>query len=198
MKAKMLIIAAFCCIAGVANSAPSDTSPSLEIVRLDTTSVYLVNYMGSKTGKVTVTVKDDAQGLILIRSYRDVKDFSLPINFSSVPEGVYSIQIDNGIEKLNRTLNYTKDISPTYSRVENLGDGRYLLTSSHSGKEKITVRVYNESSVKVYEEEKVVRGDFSMLFNLKNITGQPYFEVSEKSGTFILVPGHPQIIVVKE
>ena len=198
MKTKMLIIALFCCVAGAANSAPSNTSPTVDIVRKDTTSVYLVNYMGSKTGKVTITIKDDTKTTILSKSYKDVRDFSLPLNFSSVPEGVYTVQIDNGTEKTVRALTYTKDIATTYTRVENLGDGQYLLTSSHSGKERITVRVYNESSVKVFEEEKTVRGDFSMLFNLKNVTGQPYFEVSEKSGDFILVPGRPQVIVVKE
>jgi hypothetical protein len=198
MKTKMLIIAAFCCMAGAANSTPSETSPTVDIVRKDTTSVYVVNYMGSKTGKVTITVKDNAQATVLVRSFKEIKDFSLPINFSSVAEGVYTVQIDNGIEKLDRTVNYTKDIATNYTRVENLGNGQYLLTSSHSGKEKITVKVYNESNVKVYEEDKMVRGDFSMLFNLKNVTGQPYFEVSEKSGDFILVPGHPQVIQVKE
>ncbi|HEV8512866.1 MAG TPA: hypothetical protein VGQ59_06300 [Cyclobacteriaceae bacterium] len=198
MKTKMLIIAVFCCIASAANSAPSEKSPTVDIIRKDTTSVYLVNYLGSKTGKVTITVKDNAQAIILVRSFRDIKDFSLPLNFSSVAEGVYTVQIDNGVEKVDKTLNYTKDIAINYTRVENLGNGQYLLTSSHTGKEKITVRIYNESNVKVYEEDKIVRGNFSLLFNLKNVTGQPYFEVTEKSDTFILVPGHPQIIQVKE
>src|SRR5581483_7649529 len=98
-------------------------TPTVNIVRKDTTSVYLVNYIGSKTGKVSITIKDDAQSIILFRSYKDIKDFSIPVNFSSVAEGNYSIEIDNGVEKLTRSLSYTKDIAPTYSRVENLGDG---------------------------------------------------------------------------
>lgn len=193
----MLVIAALCCIAGASSSALLEITPTINIVRKDTTSVYLVNYIGSKASKVSITIKDETQNIILFKSYRDIKDFSLPVNFSSVAEGNYSIQIDNGVEKLTKTLSYTKDIAPTYSRVENLGDGRYLLTSSHAGKEKITVRVYNEAGAKVFEEE-IVRGDFSMLFNLKNVTGQPYFEVLEKTGNFFLIPGHPQVILVKE
>src|SRR5579872_654035 len=103
MKTKIFFIGAFC-IASIANGAPSEIHPTVDIVRRDTTSVYLVNYMGSKTGKVTITVKDNNQATILMKSYKDIKDFSLPINFSSVSEGTYSIQIDNGIEKLTRIL----------------------------------------------------------------------------------------------
>jgi hypothetical protein len=198
MKAKMLVIAAFCCIAGAAKSSTPGMNPTLDIVRKDTSSVYTVNYQGSKTGKVTVIVKDQTQNTVLIKWYKNVKDFSLPVNFSSVPEGAYTIQIDNGVEKISETITYTKDTAPTYSRVESLDNGLYLLTCSHKGTEKITVRVYNEWNVQVFEEDKFVKGDFSMLFKVKDAIGQPYFEVSGQSGTFILVPGHPQVVLVNE
>jgi len=197
MKTKIAFIAAFCCIA-ISITGLTETTPTLEIVRRDTTSVYIINYTGSKTGRVKITIRDEEQRTVLIKSYKDIKDFTLPLNFSSVSDGAYSIQIDNGTDKLTKTVNYTKSFAPSYSRVENLGNGLYLLTASHFGREKITINVYNELSTKIFSQEKEVRGDFSMLFNLQNVTGIPYFEISEKLGDFILIPGHPRAILVKE
>jgi len=57
-----------------------------------------------------------------------------------------------------------------------------LFTSSYATSEKITIRIYNGEESLVFEKEMVVKGDFAMLFHLKEISGTPTFEVSESQG----------------
>jgi len=199
MKLKLIVIAAFCFIANAVNSATD--VPSVTITRMeDSSSIFLVNYSGNKIGTIVVVVKDSKDEIVLTKWIKATKDFSLPVNFSSVAEGTYTIQIDNGNgnEKLTRTLTYTNDTAPTYSHVVSLGDKRYLFTSSHSGAEKISIRIYDGEGNLVFEKEKLIQGDFAMLFNLRKISGTPSFEVSEKNGRSTMVPGNPIVMEIEK
>lgn len=189
MKLKLLVIAAFFFLGNVASAQV----PSVTITRTGdvSRSIFLVKYLGSKVADVTVTVKDVTDNVVLTKSIKGVKDFSVPINFSSVDEGKYTIQVDNGSGKVSKELNYTYEKAPTYSHVVSLGDQRYLFTSSHANSEKITIRIYNTEESLIYEKDVEVKGDFATLFHLKEMAGVPTFEVTEKSGTSIMVLRNP-------
>lgn len=197
MTLKLVTIAVLCFAISVANSTPVETDPLLSIVRKDSSSIYMVNYSGSKLGTVTLTIKDSSGNILIKRSIENQKDFLLPVNFSSVAEGEYLVQIDNGTEKKTMTVNYNNDTAPTYSRVSNLGDSRYLFTSSHAGTEKISIKIYDGNSVLVFDEYRVVKGTFALLFNLENVAGEPTFEVSGTSGNSLMIPGNSIVTVVK-
>jgi hypothetical protein len=198
MKTKLIVIAAFCFLANVVN-ALSDV-PSFTITRKGDASrgIFMVNYRGVKITAVTLVVKDRDGKEILTKSIKSAKDFSVPLNFSSVDEGTYTITIDNGSEKLSQTLNYTNEKAPTYSHVANLGNGRYLFTTSSAGSEKINLRIYNGDEEMIYEKELTIKGESAMLFDLKEVTGTPFFEVSEDAGTFLMVPREPLVVSVKK
>ncbi len=194
MKIKLLVIATFCLVANVASGG----SPSVTVTRTGdvSRSIFLVKYMGDKTADVTLVVKNASDDVVLTKVVKGVKDFSVPINFSSVDEGTYTIQIDNGSGKLSQILNYTYEKAPTYSHVVSLGDQRYLFTSSHAGSEKITIRIYNAENSLVFEKEVTVKGDFATLFHLKEMSGIPTFEVTEPSGTSIMALRSPTTVDV--
>jgi hypothetical protein len=197
MKLKLIVVATFCLISMVANSATGDT-PSFTIIRTDdaSRSIFLVTYKGNKVSNIRVVIKDASEKEVLTKLIKGTKDFLLPINFSSVDEGSYTIQIDNGNEKLIQTLVYTNEKAPTYSHVVSLGDNRYLFTSSHAGTEKITIRIYDGGGSLVYEKGEVIKGDFAKLLNLKSVIGTPVFEVVENSGTYIMVLRNPTTVDV--
>lgn len=194
MKHKLLSIAAFCLLAFGANAQ----APSVSIMRAGdvSKSIFLVKYLGDKVADITLTVKDVGDNIVLAKSIKGAKDFSVPLNFSSVDEGTYTILIDNGSGKLSKTLEYTYEKAPTYSHVVSLGDQRYLFTTSHATPEKISIRIYNSDESLIYENEVEVKGDYAMLFHLKDMTGLPTFEVTEKSGTFTMVLRNPMMVNV--
>jgi hypothetical protein len=189
----------FCFLANVVNAATNDV-PSFTITRKGDASrgIFLVNYRGVKTTPVTVLVKDRDGKEMLTKSIKSAKDFTMPLNFSSVDEGTYTITIDNGSEKLTQTLNYANEKAQTYSHVANLGDNHYLFTSSNAGSEKVTIRIYNDAEEMIYEKEYVIKGETAILFDLKEMSGTAFFEISEKTGTFIMVPREPTTVSVKK
>jgi hypothetical protein len=121
----------------------------------------------------------------------------MPANFASVMEGIYYVETDNGTEKQTVRIDYNNNVAPTYSRVVDLGEGRYLLSSSHIGQETITIRIYDGNGVVIFSEDRKISGGLSMVFNLKSVVGKPSFEVSESSGRSLMVPGSPVVTIVK-
>jgi len=197
MKLKLLVIAAFCLIANAASSATAEV-PSVTITRTGDASrgIFLIKYLGDKVTDITMVIKDKGDQVVLTKLIKGVKDFSVPINFSSVDEGMYTVQIDNGSGKLSKTLDYTSEKAPTYSHVVSLGDQRYLFTSSHAGSEKVTIRIYNGENSLIFEKELTIKGDFAMVFHLKEMSGIPTFEVTEPSGTSIMALRSPTTVDV--
>ena len=197
MKTRIILFTAICMLS-IAVYAISDPTSWFTVSRNELSDVFLIKYTGSKTGKVTVSIKDSKGNEIITRSILAVRDFSMPINFSSVAEGVYTIQIDNGTEKVTQTLNYTNETAPTFSHVTNLGNKHYLFTASHAGLEKILIVITDGNGVIVFEENKVIKGDAAFLFDLTKVSGQPTFDVTEESGHSLMIPGSPQVIAVKK
>ncbi len=193
MKSRLLIMALLAFFTSTAHSLYPETDPSLSATRKDSSGIYLVSYADQKPGNVILTVDDEQGNLLARRVIQNQQGFLLPINLSSVPEGVYIIQTDNGTEKASVTVAYNNNTAPTYSRVVNLGENRYLFSSSHAGKETITINISDGNGVIVFQEDRTVSGYFSMVFNLKNVTGKPSFEVTETSGNSLMIPGNPVI-----
>jgi hypothetical protein len=198
MKLKLIVIATCCLIANLVQA--STAVPSFTITRMGdaSRSIFLVTYKGDKITPITLIIKDNTGKEVLTKPIKAAKDFSVPLNFSSVDEGSYTVIIDNGTEKLTQALNYTNEKAPTYSHVVNLGEKHYLFTSSHASSEKITLRIYDGDEVLVYQKEHEIKGDFAMLLNLKDVSGIPVFEVTENSGTSIMVLRNPTMVDVKK
>lgn len=198
MKARIVVFLLLFQVVLNVNTARAELKPSFTITRQDSSSIYVVDYVGSKIGNVILTIMNIDKTTIVTKYINGSKDFSLPINFSSMPEGTYTIEVDNGSEKVFRELNYSSSTQPTYSHILSLGENRYLFTSSHVGNEKIIIRIFDGTGSEVYSEEKVVDGNLALLFNLKNISGRPTFEVSDGSGRSLMVPANPTFVVVKK
>jgi hypothetical protein len=192
MKLHVLIIGALGLMSSAtATAAVQQDSSFLYISRKDSSNVYLLNYVSPKPGNLVVTIKDDLGSTLVTRSLASTREFSLPVNFSSVSEGVYSVQVENSGEKSVRSIAYNHDTAPTYSHVIGIGNSRYLLEASHAGTENISVIIYDGEGNIVYEQKKVLRGNFTFLFNLKNVPGEPSFRVFEESG-------HSPMVVKKQ
>lgn len=197
MKSRLFIMTLLSLFLSSAYGMYIEPAPTLSAMRKDSSGVYMVSYTDAKAGKVILTI-DDAQGNLLARKViQNENGFLLPINLSSVAEGEYTIRTNNGTEKASTIIVYSNNTAPTYSRVVNLGEDQYLFTSSHAGKETITITIYDENGQLVFSENRKVHGYFSMLFNLKNVTGNPYFEVTETTGNSLMVPGNPVITNIK-
>lgn len=196
MKSKLLAIVLLG-LSTLAFGRVTDTRPSLSVNRVDSSSIYTVSYSNTKSEKVTLTIKDDHGTVLVKRIIKNENGFTMPANFASVTEGIYYVETDNGTEKQIAKIDYNNNVAATYSRVVDLGEGRYLLSSSHVGRETITIKIYDGNDSMIFNEDRKISGGLSMLFNLKNVVGKPSFEVSEPSGRSLMVPGSPLVTIVQ-
>ena len=151
MKTKIIVFVAMSIFSITGFSNTGDPTPWFTISRNEDTGIYLIKYQGSKISNVIVTIKDSRGNEISSTTVRAARDFSLPINLSSVSEEMYTIQIDNGTEKVIQTLDYKNEKAPTYTHVTNLGNKHYLFTASHSGIEKILIAISDGNGIIVYQ-----------------------------------------------
>ncbi len=198
MKNKAILFTLVCLFASTFYATASDPTPWFTISKNETSGVYLIKYTGSKTGNVTVTIKDSKGNEISSTVVFAVRDFSMPINLSSVSEELYTIQIDNGVDKVVQTLNYTNNKPPTYTHVANLGNKHYLFSASHVGVENVLIVISDGNGVTVFNESKKIKGDVAFIFDLSNVYGQPTFDITEESGRSLMIPSNPQVIAVKK
>jgi len=198
MKSIATLFTLICLFSSTIYSNAFDPTPWFTISRNETSGVYLIKYTGSKTGNVTVKIKDSKGNEISSTVVYAVRDFSMPINLSSVSEELYTIQIDNGVDKVVQTLNYTNSKLPTYTHVVNLGNKHYLFSVSHAGTEDVLIVISDGNGVAVFKENKKIKGDIAFIFDLTNVFGQPTFDITEESGHSLMIPGTPQLIAVKK
>lgn len=185
MKTRV-VIAALILMIGVVQVKANENGPSLTISHQDGSSVFLIKYLGSQTGDVKMTIKDNLGRVLITKSIKGVCAFSLPVNLEDVDAGVYGIEVDNGKDKQIQTLDYSYQSPGTYTHVTSLGDKRYLLSVAHTGTEKISIRILDDAGSLVFEQAQLIEGSFARIYNLKNSVGSPSFEVTDGSGRSLL------------
>ncbi|HTH55843.1 MAG TPA: hypothetical protein VL728_07330 [Cyclobacteriaceae bacterium] len=195
MQLKLMAIALFLMISTAYVSYGAE-KPVLSVTRKDSSNVYVVNYTDRKPGKVILTIKDSQGHALVRRQIHNQTGFSMPVNLSSVAMGIYTVYTENGTDKQSVQIDYNNDTAPTYSRIVNLGENRYLFTTTHVGKETITITIYDGNDVNIFRENRTIDGIYSTIYNLQNVVGEPSFEVSETSGNSLMVPGNPLITVI--
>jgi hypothetical protein len=194
MKPKLLAVL-FLGLASIsAHAMQSVTDPSLTVSRKDSSSTYIIKYNDNATSNVLLTMKDEEGRTLLRRNIKNQISFSIPVNFSSMEHGSYHVDADNGTKKVSLTILYNNNSEPTFTRVVSLGDNKYLLTSTHIGKQTLMVKVYDENANLIFNEQRSINGQVAILFNLAGVSGRPSFEVTETSGNSLMLPGNPIVV----
>jgi hypothetical protein len=187
MKTKV-VIAALLIMMGVAQVNASTSGASLKIVRKEGSDVFVVTYHTSLAGHVRLTIKDDKDRALFTESVSGVNGgFSLPVNLEDAEHGIYSVEVDNGQGKEIQTLDYTNSIPVTYTHVTPLGNRRYLLTVSADMPEKINIVILDGAQEPLFQREKWIDGNFSEVYELKNLSDSPTFVVTDLSGNSLVV-----------
>jgi hypothetical protein len=194
MKHKLLAVLFLGFASISAHAMQSVADPSLTVMRKDSSSTYIIKYSDNGTGNVLLTMKDDDGRMLLRRNIKNQNNFSIPVNFSSMEHGSYHVDADNGTKKVSLVILYNNNSEPTYTRVVSLGDNKYLLTSTHIGKQTLMVKVYDENTNLIFEEKRSINGQVAILFNLTGVSGRPSFEVTETSGNSLMLPGNPVVV----
>jgi hypothetical protein len=158
--------------------------PSARMAVLKYGSTFKLLYKGARNADVRVLILNDNGQIIFSERIKNVDGFVRPYNFSSLPEGNYSIELtDADGRQRERISHYERNKDKLASLVRLAGaDKKFVLSVPNQGTDNITITIYDESSAVLYSETEEITGNFAKVYNLNQLEGSVRFNVTDSKG----------------
>lgn len=169
-------------------TAFADAPTSLTVVSA-TSQVYKVYYKTKEAGKVKVSIINSSNQLVFSEVMNNVASFVRPYNFSELPEGEYTIVLEDKNGKQVEKVNYTMNKIVSFVKITEVAnaDHKYMLNVANNGSEVVTVKIFSGNSL-LHTQDVQVTGAFGQVYNLTQVKAATdakiTFEVSTSSGKF--------------
>lgn len=159
-----------------------DDSPNSAVVKIGTT--FKLYYKGSQQDDVKVSILDNSRRIVFSEIIRNVEGFVRPYNFSSLPEGDYTIQISDKEGRQIERISNKKEKGEALAHLlkVNGSEAKYLLTVSNKNTNDVIVKIYDSTNNIVYNKREAASSDFAKVYNLEGIGGEFTFEVTDGNG----------------
>ncbi|MEX2232366.1 MAG: hypothetical protein WD824_09410 [Cyclobacteriaceae bacterium] len=141
-------------------------------------------YRGEQAGKVKIAIYNEKGNEVFTETMRNREHFMRPYNFSSLPEGNYTIQLSdaNGkhFQKVKHSLSNGKRVAhlSRLSKEQN----KYMLAVPNKGTDALTVKIFDERNTLLYQGTEVIDGNFARLYDLSKVKGEHIFEIIDQNG----------------
>ncbi|MBI1769474.1 MAG: hypothetical protein HY015_09495 [Bacteroidetes bacterium] len=173
----------FCTLVSARGTEGSAATPSVAVTNATGSTLFKVYYKSSKSGNITITIRNETGENIFSEVIRKTDAFIRPYNFEGLPEGQYTVTVENSdsktVEKVNYK-NYKVEKLIHIAKVSNEAD-KYLLTISSPRQEDVYIYFFDASGVLVYNEIQTIHKEFAQIYNLKEIKSFSV-EVWDKDG----------------
>ncbi len=192
MKTNKAVLTVAAVIVASAFTFAASPAAKVAVVNQSNSGIIKVIYEGVKAGRVTLTVYDSKNNEILNLTTNGLSKFMRPLNFSDLEQGEYTIAItdENGTQtqKVNYVIvNKSSAAKKTVTKSEASEkavhisklpeEGKYLMSVATQGNGKINVLIYDGNGNLIYDENRAINGNFGLVYNLKQVEGQPTFQV---------------------
>jgi hypothetical protein len=180
MKTKSILLGAMMLISAVA-LADEPGSPKLVVVGQKESGLFKVIYENPKTGKVKMTILNSDGQALYTESIKINDGFILPVNFTGLTPGEYSIEVSDGTAKQIQKVSYNISNKTQRIHVAKLTKetNKYLLSVAAEGA--INVRILDDANNIIHEQDLNVNGSLGLVYNLKAVSS-PTFEVTDSQG----------------
>jgi hypothetical protein len=170
-------------ITGVA-AAADPVRPTVVVVNQKESGIFKVIYKGDKVAKVNMKIYDAQGSLVFSEMVSGVDGFIRPVNFNGMNPGEYTIEVTSESGKEIQKIKYEIAQSVNAVHVAKMTDAnKYLLAVAKPGsEEKINVSIYDGDNNIVHHETLTVKDNLGLVYNLKNVKGQPTFEITDNTG----------------
>ena len=180
MKTKSILLAMM--LISVAALADEPGSPKLVVLSQKESGLFKVIYENPKSSRVKMTILNSDGDALYSESIKVNDGFILPVNFTGLAAGEYSIEISDGTGKQIQKVSYATSVSAQRIHVAKLTNeaNKYLLSVASQGA--INVRILDGANNIIHDQNVNVDGPLGLVYNLKSVSGTPTFEVTDNSG----------------
>lgn len=183
MKTKNVVVAALVAMCVTVSAFANEPVNSKLVVLNLKPGVFKVIYEGTKPGRVSMTISDKTGNRLFSETIKSINGFIRPVNFDGMAAGTYTIEITDENGTLVQAVNYRNERVVRNVYISKTAEaGKYLFAVSSKSTEVINVRIFDGGNNLVHDEKVTVNGNYGMVYNLKNITGTPSFEITDKDG----------------
>jgi hypothetical protein len=170
------------CTLVFANGTDEPTTSSVAVMDFRT-NLFKVFYKSATYGNVKVSIFNENQTMVFSESVRKTHGFVRPYNFENLPEGQYTILVEDGTGKHSENIVWERKSLKKVNIVKIPStDSKYLLTGFSKNADNIRVSIYDNEGKIIFEEDRDVNGKFNQIYNLKNLKGSFSIEVSDAHG----------------
>ena len=187
MKSKITLLVIACVLMSFAAMAASPSSLS---ITASSPKTFKIAYTNAEAGTVKVSIYDAANQLLFVEVLNNVASFVRPYNFSEMPEGEYTIVVNDKNGKHAEKINYASNKINSFISVSEIinEENKYVLNVTNNGTEEVWVRIFDNENAMIHEQAVEVTGSFGLIYNLNhvktNTNSNITFEVSTSSGKF--------------
>ena len=163
---------------------PSSGSSSVVVLNANGSNLFKVYYKANRFGNVKVSIINEKQDVVFSETLRKINGFMRPYNFDGLPDGTYTILVEDAFGKRLEKVSYSPYQSKVFVHLSKLaGEGnKYVLTGRAFNEDEISVRIYDTYHNLVFEEFRKVAGEFGQIYNLKHVAGAFTIEVGDQLG----------------
>ena len=161
---------------------PIKGSSSVAVTNVTGSTLYKVYYKSDRPGKVKVSIINEKGNTIFDETLKKVNGFLRPYNFDGLPEGKYTIKVEDEYGKTVEKINYKLGRVEKLIQVHKLpGENKYLLSISSPKPEDVFIYIFDDKGNLVHNEIQSINGDFAQVYNLTEVKSFT-IEVSDKFG----------------
>ena len=181
---KILAVVLVLIVIGQVNAREAEPKSPVGMSVIKNGALVKLFYRGEQSGKVKVTIYDEKGDVVFTETMQNMDQFMRPYNFKSLPYGVYTIELsdESGKRMQQVTHKYAKKWRSAHLTRLNPLENRYMLAVPNTGKDALTVRIFDEHNRMLFEEKQTIHGDFAKVYNLNRIAGEHTFEIVDQEG----------------
>ena len=186
MKTKSIFLAALFVISAAFTAIGKDEprGAGMTVVTAKGSEVVKVFYRSENAGKVRLNIYDTDNHIVFSDTRNTANNgFILPLNFSNLPFGQYTIELTDAAGTIAEKFNYEPAGATNNIHIAKIGEeGKFLLSVSQNDGKNINVKIFDGFNNLVHNVSKQVSGDFAQVYSIKNFSGACTFEVTNSAG----------------
>lgn len=156
--------------AGGPDDLKSTAASSIAVTKASGSTIVKLYYKSEVAGNVAVSIFNNQGKEVFRESLSSTKGFIRPYNFETLPEGEYTVEINDGNGKMIEKVMYAEDRIQKLINVRKLGSNdKYLVTVNSQKKEDLTILISDSNDNLVYREAVTVDGEFGKIYNIKDL-----------------------------
>jgi hypothetical protein len=156
---------------------------SVAVTNVAGSTLFKVYYKSERQAKVKISIINEKGRTIFDETINKVDGFLRPYNFDGLPEGQYTINVEDENGKTVEKVNYKSGRVEKLIQVHKLmGENKYMLTILSPKPENVFIYIFDDKDNLIHNEIQSINGQFAQVYNLQDVKSFT-IEVSDKFGT---------------